>query len=158
MIQHWVINFSCSSELTILTNNIYNYILEISMQAILDLRNGNFGEETVINDIEVDDTLSLLKQLNGNTHTMLVLKRNDDVVLCIGGGSQYFVVTMTNRNSDNITLIKPSGNRSKVVEICVGGQFSDFPDSIAIDFNLAQQAVNNFFAGLEKEMIWECNV
>ncbi len=128
------------------------------MQAILDLRDGNFGEETVIDDINVDYVLSLLKELNGVTHTMLVLKRDDEVVLCIGGGSEYFVITMTNCNSDNLTLVKPSGSNNKVVEICAGGQFSDFPDTIAIDLNLAQQAVNNFFVGLEKEMIWECNV
>lgn len=128
------------------------------MQAIFDLRNGNFGEETVINDIEVDDALSLLKQLNGNTHTMLVLKRNDDVVLCIGGGRQYFVATMTDCNSENLTLIKPSENESKVVEICAGGQFSNFPDSIAIDLSLAQQAVSNFFVGLEKNMTWKSDV
>lgn len=125
------------------------------MKALLDNRTGLINEDIVVNEIKLNEALLLLKNLDGKKHTMLSLERKDNFILCIGGGNQFFIVTISNENSDSKTLLNPLSNESKIIEICAGGQYADFPDKFVVDLDLINKVVKHFYVNQEEKMNWE---
>jgi hypothetical protein len=126
------------------------------MKASLDNRIGTANEETFIDDITIDKAILLLRSLDGKKHTMLSLTRENKITLCIGGGNLFFIVTLINKSGDSKTLLKTANNtQNKMVEICAGGQFADFPDKFIVDFDVVKKVVENFYLGQEDKINWE---
>jgi hypothetical protein len=126
------------------------------MKALLDNRNGVINENTIIDNIFINEALLLLKKLDGKKHTIFSLEREDDFTLCVGGGSQFFIITIMNKDGDSKTLLNPlKHEKDKTIELCAGGQYADFPDKFVIDIDSVINAVKSFYLNQEEKMKWE---
>jgi hypothetical protein len=125
------------------------------MRFIFDNRVGNLNKDIVCEDCSVDKALMALNELDGERHTLLSLERPDGWQLCVGGGPKGFIVTLSSQSGKNLTLLNVFGNDEEAVELCAGGQFSDFPLSIVVDKDLVAKAIASFFEKNEKKLEWD---
>ncbi|MFS8051103.1 hypothetical protein [Rhizobium sp. BR 314] len=123
------------------------------MRLITDTRNGNHNLDVEVPDADVKVVLDWLSRLDGKQHTLLSLERKDGWQLMVGGGPFRYVVTLGS-DIDNMTLENPSGNQSTMVELCAGGQYGDFPETICVNPEQVASAVSLFFLGRELQLRW----
>ncbi|EJK84360.1 hypothetical protein G6L94_00725 [Agrobacterium rhizogenes] len=123
------------------------------MRLITDTRNGVHNLDAEVPDADVNMALDWFSKLDGKRHTLMSLERKDGWQLMIGGGPLRYVVTLGN-DIDNLTLENMSGNQSTMVELCAGGQYGDYPETICVNPEQAANAVSLFFLGLEQQLQW----
>ena len=125
------------------------------MKLIIDNREGNRNTDKEYIDVKHDLAVSLLSLLDGGSHTLITLEREDGYVVNIGGGPGQYVFTMTSNTEDNYTLINQSETELHTIELCAGGQFADFSGNLVVDFSTANEALGNFFSRTEMKLAWE---
>jgi hypothetical protein len=123
------------------------------MKLIIDNRTGVYNQDDVIFNADEHKSLTSFYKLNGVQHTLLSLERPDGWQLMIGGGPDLFVIVLQ-WQTQNFTLKNQKGNPSITVELCAGGQFGDFPESICTTPDQAKKVISLFFANQEKQEIW----
>ena len=123
------------------------------MRLAVDTRDGAHNLNVEIADADVSVALDWFTRLDGNRHTLLSLEREDGWQLMAGGGPLRYVVTLGN-SDDNLTLENPSGNQSTMVELCAGGQYGEYPETVCISPEQAATAVSLFFLGRERQVQW----
>ncbi|WP_246726324.1 hypothetical protein [Rhizobium rhizogenes] len=106
-----------------------------------------------ISDANVNEALEWLLKLNGKQHTLLSLEREDGWRIMVGGGPIRYVVILGN-GDDNLTLENPRGKQSTIIELCAGGQFGDYSETVCVGPERAVNAVSLFFEGREQEEQW----
>jgi hypothetical protein len=123
------------------------------MRIVTDLRSGVHNQDSVIDAEDVDEAIFLLKRLDGKRYTMIDLVRSDGRRLTIGGGPSHFVVTL-NDQLNSLTLLNLNGVESTIIELCAGGQFGEFSETICVDQRQAKKAIEMFFSGTENSATW----
>lgn len=123
------------------------------MKLIIDNRSGVHGCNEEILDASVDIALLWLKKLNGKERTLLNLNRLDGSNLMIGGGPSWYVVVLED-GKNSLTLKNLNGLETESIEICAGGQYGEYPKSLCVDKDQAQQVVRKFFEGKEEFADW----
>ena len=125
------------------------------MKLILDNRTGNVNNDVEIEECDKDTLLQALDKLNGRNHTMLSIEREDNYRMDIGGGCNLFVVTCTTASCNNLTLLNPAKNvGDETIELCAGGQYSEFPKGIVVEKEIACKAAASFLEKSEKYLDW----
>jgi hypothetical protein len=111
------------------------------MRLTADARDGVHNVDVEISDANVNEALEWLLKLNGKQHTLLSLEREDGWRI-LGNGD------------DNLTLENPRGKQSTIIELCAGGQFGDYSETVCVGPERAVNAVSLFFEGREQEEQW----
>lgn len=125
----------------------------IFVQLIADNREGIHNQETKIASVDIDEALGWLAKLDGSQHTLLSFDRQDGWQLMVGGGPTQYIITLADGSSD-LTFRNAAGDETKVVELCAGGQFGEFPQSICATHQQAIQVITRFFDGSERQESW----
>ena len=123
------------------------------MQLIADNREGVHNQEVKIDFVDKNVAMKWLVKLDGSQHTLLSFKREDDWSLMIGGGPIQYIITLGDGTND-FTFHTPSGKGEEMVELCAGGQFGEFPQSICATKHQAAQVIADFFDGKENKGSW----
>ncbi|WP_139133883.1 MULTISPECIES: hypothetical protein [Pseudomonas] len=124
------------------------------MKLFIDYRVANKSSDVELECHEVEHALAALRRLNGREHTLLSIERSDGWQLCVGGGGAGFVITLSSQSDENLTLLNSGGDVGGVVELCAGGQFSDFSRSIVVGEDQASKAICSFFLESEMDLSW----
>lgn len=122
------------------------------MQLTVDKREGVHNLDIGVPDADEIVTLNWLSKLNGLRHTLLGLERDDGWQVMVGGGPIYYIVTLGNAD-ENLMLENSSGDEAKMVELCAGGQYGEYPESFCVNREQAANAVSLFFEG--KSSKWD---
>ena len=124
------------------------------MQLNIDKREGVHNLNIRVPDADEIVTLNWLSKLNGQQHTLISLERDDGWQVMVGGGPIYYIVTLGNAD-ENLTLENSSGDEAKMVKLCAGGQYGEYPESFCVDREQAANAVSLFFRGQEQQVGWQ---
>ena len=120
----------------------------------IDNRIKNLNTDTVYDNGKLELALSLLDKLDGGKHTLLTIERNDGCLICVGGGDNGYIVTLSSKTGDNKTLYN-NNNQNNTIELCAGGQYADFPEDIVVDKDTASNTVRHFFFETEITLNWK---
>jgi len=123
------------------------------MRLIADNREGAHNQDTKIDPVDKNEALRWLAKLDGSKHTLLSFERQDGWQLMVGGGPSQYIITLSD-GSSNLTFYNTAGDETEVVEVCAGGQFGEFPESMCATYQQAIQVINCFFDGNEKQESW----
>jgi|GEM_PF-3623560 len=123
------------------------------MQLIIDNRTGVQNQDIEIYSSEDKIALELLSKLDGNQHTMLSLKRKDGWQLIIGGGPAHYIITLGD-GEKQLTFLNINGDEATDVEVCAGGQFGQFPETLCADHRQATEIISAFFDKQEMQKTW----
>jgi len=91
--------------------------------------------------------------LDGNTHTLVMFDREDGWQLLIGGGPDFYVITLGN-SDENLTFFNQSGDEAHKLEICAGGQLGKYPETICASIEQVKMVVEYFFENRERQLNW----
>lgn len=97
--------------------------------------------------------LGWLLKLDGKHHTLLSIERGDGWQLMIGGGASRYIITLGN-GEENLTFKNSLGDESNMVELCAGGQFGEYPESLCANYDQAAHVVSLFLNGQERLIEW----
>ncbi|WP_138486886.1 hypothetical protein [Stutzerimonas nosocomialis] len=125
------------------------------MKLFIDDRVANRSSDVELECHNYEQAIAALERLNGQEHTLLSIERVDGWQLCVGGGGSDFVVNLSSQCDENFTLLNPDGDGGSMVELCAGGQFSEFSRSIVVDKVEVSKAIYSFFLRKEMELNWE---
>ena len=114
------------------------------MKITIDHREENRNQNMVFENCEQDNALLNLDLLDGNKHTLLSFEREDGWYMHIGGGQRYFIVTIISPDGKSLTLINPNG-RDEAVELCAGGQYAEFPQTIVVEKEQVIDVTRRFY-------------
>jgi hypothetical protein len=119
----------------------------------IDDRDGihNMDVEASISDDR--SALDWLLKLDGKKHTLLSIERGDGWQLMIGGGASRYIITLGN-GEENLTFKNSLGDESSMVELCAGGQFGEYPESLCANYDQAAHVVSLFLNGQERLIEW----
>lgn len=125
------------------------------MRLLIDNRVGNRNADFELEGCSVEQAIMMFEKLNGKEHTLLSIERDDGWQLCVGGGREGYVVTMSSQEDENYTLLNKGCVCDDLVELCAGGQFSEFPLGIVVNETTAARAIYSFFSEGEDGLSWE---
>lgn len=123
------------------------------MQLIVDNREGIHSQEIKIAFVDKNAALDWLAKLDGSQHTLLSFERLDGWQLMVGEGPTQYIITLGD-GSSTLTFNNSAGDKTKVVELCAGGQFAEFPQSICATHQQATQVITSFLDGNERQENW----
>jgi len=123
------------------------------MQLTVDCRTGVHNQDVEVVNVGIDVALLWLKKLDGKLHTLISFKREDGSNFMVGGGPSWYVAVFDDGDK-NLTLQNPDGFETEMIELCVGGQYGEYPKTICVDQKQAAQAVTLFFEGNELHAAW----
>jgi Immunity protein Imm1 len=97
-----------------------------------------------------------IKELDGQSKTLVTLETEGETHMAIGGGLQKYVVYVTFDNENFHYLVDPSKSETDETVI-VGGQAGVYPGKSCIDLNTTLKAAKTFveLGIMEKSVIWE---
>lgn len=111
----------------------------------MDERNGVHSQDIKIDNVDKRTAIFWLGRLGGQRHTLLVVERGDGRQLTVGGGGERFVVTLDDEKQC-LTLVNQEGRVETALEICAGGQYGEYPETICVTRNDAAKAIGFFLA------------
>ncbi|WP_336077609.1 hypothetical protein [Paenibacillus sp. 203] len=89
-----------------------------------------FNEEIVMNPTW-GDTLRFLRKLDGDKFTLVFFEVSDTDSALVGGGPEYFIVSITIDGNIYTLMNDKQGNRE--ILLVVGGQLGNYCDNICIE-------------------------
>jgi len=123
------------------------------MKITYDNRIKNKNKDTVVSSATCDDAISILNQLDGKKHTLVLFENEDASQMMVGGGPENFIITLL-KDDNNLALRRGNANPESVVEICAGGQFGDYPEYLSNTKETAAAAIESFFQSKEGTLDW----
>lgn len=123
------------------------------MKLFIDKRSGVHNVETEVDKIDLHSTKEKFYLLDGNAVTLVMLERVDGWQLLIGGGPENFIVTLSD-DSTNLTFYNPKGNENNQIEICAGGQYGEYPETLCVSRDQVILVVEHFFENTERKLSW----
>ncbi|KAA8746992.1 hypothetical protein [Paenibacillus sp. UASWS1643] len=97
----------------------------------IDERNGTtFNEEIVMNPTRAD-SLRLLRKLDGDKFTLVFFEVSDTGSALVGGGPEYFVVSIT--TDEHIYTLMNDKQGNSEISLVIGGQLGNYCDNICIE-------------------------
>ena len=124
------------------------------MKMIVDDRDGIYNTDIEINNGDKIISDHWLLKLDGKRHTLMVLEREDGWQLMIGGGKKYYVINLQ-KDDEYFHFVNENGDQAINIELCAGGQFSEFPEAMCANHAQLPNIVELFFSGQERKLRWE---
>jgi hypothetical protein len=107
-----------------------------------------------------EDIERAIRQLSGNERTSLILKRDEETHMSIGGGpDRYSVVVLIENRHGPFYLIDPSKSDAEIM-LVVGGQSIDTPERMTVPLETILKAARVFSESgeLEKSLAWQVGI
>jgi Immunity protein Imm1 len=107
-----------------------------------------------------EDIERAVRQLNGNERTSLILKRDEETHMSIGGGpDRYSVVVLIENRHGPFYLIDPYKSDAEIM-LVVGGQSIDTPERMTVPLETILKAARVFSESgeLEKSLAWQVGI
>jgi len=101
-----------------------------------------FNEEVVMNPTW-EDTVRLLRKLDGEQFTLIFFEASGTDSALVGGGSEYFIVSIT--IDDNIYTLMNDKQGNREIFLVVGGQLGNYCDNICIEFEPMLEAIKYYY-------------
>ncbi len=120
---------------------------------ICDNRKGVANADTEQEDVSLEQARNAVSRLNGAQFTLVYLERADGCQFMIGGGPEKYIVTLDNGQSHK-TLLNSKNDEASLVEVCAGGQFGEYPDTLCQEKEKAIEALSLFWNGSETGLDW----
>ena len=115
--------------------------------------------EEIVETPTTDDFDRLLNRMDGQVYTMILLQREGDAHMGIGGGDGKYVVYATFDNETFWNLIGPEGpeGEPRAIMLNAGGQEGEYPARQVVSQDRARQAGHAFLATgeLDRSLRWE---
>ncbi|MEK4074404.1 hypothetical protein MHI01_10880 [Paenibacillus sp. FSL M7-0656] len=109
----------------------------------IDERNGTtFNEEIVMNPTWAD-SLRFLRKLDGDKFTLVFFEVSDTGSALVGGGPEYFVVSIT-MDEHIYTLMNDKQGNSEI-SLVIGGQLGNYCDNICIELIPMLEVLKYFY-------------
>ncbi len=109
----------------------------------IDERNGTtFNEEIVMNPTWAD-SLRFLRKLDGDKYTLVFFEVSNTDSALVGGGPEYFVVSIT-MDEHIYTLMKDKQGNSEI-SLVIGGQLGNYSDNICIELMPMLEVLKYFY-------------
>ncbi|WP_318627394.1 hypothetical protein [Paenibacillus polymyxa] len=109
----------------------------------IDEWNGTtFNEEIVMNPTWAD-TLSFLRKLDGDKFTLVFFEVSDTDSALVGGGSEYFIVSIT-IDGNIYTLMNDKQGNGEIL-LVAGGQLGNYCDNICIELIPMLEVIKYFY-------------
>jgi hypothetical protein len=126
------------------------------LQILCDHWDGVFNREEIVETPTTADFDRLLDRMDGQIHTMIMLRRENDAHMGIGGGSGKYVVYAAFDNETFWNLIAPEREPGTVM-LNAGGQEGEYPARQVVTQDRARQAGHTFLATgeLDRSLRWE---
>lgn len=129
------------------------FVLDLSIENW----NGNKNQEIFLENPNLQQIETEIKQLDGKSKTLLTLGATEDIYMSIGGGqSGQYIVNVTFDNYTFYNLVNPN-KIDKIQKLTVGGQQGEYPEKMLIDLATALLASRIFAESgkLEESLFWE---
>ncbi|MEK4052150.1 hypothetical protein MHB84_00745 [Paenibacillus sp. FSL F4-0087] len=101
-----------------------------------------FKEEVIVNPTWTD-TLSFLRKLDGDKFTLVFFEVSDADSALVGGGPEYFNVSITIDDTIYTLMNDKQGNCE--IPLVVGGQLGNYCDNICIELIPMLEAIKYFY-------------
>ena len=126
------------------------------LKILSDRWDGVFNHEEIVETPTTGDFDRLLDRMDSKVHTMIMLQRERDAHMGIGGGSGKYVVYVTYDNETFWNLIAAERAPGAVM-LNVGGQEGEYPARQVVAQDRARQAGRTFLATgeLDRSLRWE---
>ncbi|MCM0592561.1 MAG: Imm1 family immunity protein [Gloeotrichia echinulata DEX184] len=117
---------------------------------------GNKNEGDVIENPNWSQIEKAIRELDGESQTLITLGINEDSYMSIGGGTNQYVVTVTFDNLDFYILID-STKSEQIQTLVVGGQRGNYPANQCVDLLRCLLAARTFTESgkLDELLTWE---
>ena len=103
------------------------------MIMIADEWSGIRCQESTMNDPAWSDVARLIKRLDAKKRTMIILKRDEDNSLTIGGGCGQYVLCANVGENRFFNLVRPVTVGAPDVVLNIGGQESEYSAQEIVD-------------------------
>ncbi|WP_408894722.1 hypothetical protein [Paenibacillus taichungensis] len=101
-----------------------------------------FKEEIVVNPTWTD-TLSFLRKLDGDKFTLVFFEISDTDSALVGGGPEYFIVSITIDDTIYTLMNDKLGNSE--ISLVAGGQLGNYCDNICIELIPMLEVIKYFY-------------
>lgn len=109
----------------------------------IDERNGTtFNEEIVMNPTWAD-SLRFLKKLDGDKFTLVFFEVSDTGSALVGGGPEYFGVSIT--IDEHIYTLMNDKQGNSEISLVIGGQLGNYCDNICIELIPMLEVLKYFY-------------
>lgn len=128
------------------------FVLDMTTEKWIGNQNqGDFIENPSWSQIE-----TAIRELNGESQTLVTLGIDEDAYMSIGGGANKYIVTVTFDNLNFYVLIN-SPKSEQIQTLVVGGQNGNYPANQCVDLLHCLLAARTFTESgkLDTLLIWE---
>jgi hypothetical protein len=124
----------------------------------IDNWKGNINNELAIEDVSWELIEKVIRNLDGDTRTLVTLEGDNGENMGIGGGSGLYIVYATLDNEIFYNL-RDSNKVGNVIELVVGGQSSEYPSELCVNLDKALMAARAFSENgiINETLEWECD-
>jgi hypothetical protein len=114
-------------------------------------------EGHTVNSPSWADIETAIRQLDGNERTSLMLKKDEETYMSIGGGPTAYSVTVLIENKYGPFYLIDPFKFSEDVMLVVGGQSIDIPARMTVPLESVLKVARRFSESgeLEKSMTWQ---
>ncbi|MBR8836757.1 MAG: hypothetical protein DSM106950_22755 [Stigonema ocellatum SAG 48.90 = DSM 106950] len=117
---------------------------------------GNKNEGDLIENPNWSQIETAIRELNGESKSLVTLGANEDTYMSIGGGAKKYIVTATFDNL-NFYILIDSPKSEQIETLVVGGQKGNYPANQCVDLLHCLLAARTFTESgkLDALLIWE---
>ncbi|ETT38019.1 hypothetical protein C161_07843 [Paenibacillus sp. FSL R5-192] len=109
----------------------------------IDERNGTTFNEEIVMKPTWADSLRFLRKLDGDKFTLVFFEVSDTGSALVGGGPEYFVVSIT-MDEHIYTLMNDKRGNSEI-SLVIGGQLGNYCDNICIELIPMLEVLKYFY-------------
>ncbi len=116
---------------------------------------GNKNEGDIIENPNWNQIETAIRELNGESKTLVTLGVDEETYMSIGGGAEKYIITVTFDNFNFYILIDL--NSEQIETLVVGGQKGNYPANQCVDLLHCLLAARTFaeLGKLDALLIWQ---
>jgi hypothetical protein len=125
-------------------------------QMSVDNWSGVINTEKEINTFSFDEVYEYIRNLDGNTKTLVTLEGYNNECMGIGGGPDLFIVYVTLDN-DNIYTLLNETKSDKLIALKTGGQYGEYQEKYCNAIEDVLKVVDTFiiYGKLNTDYQWD---
>ncbi len=127
---------------------------------VVELSVDQYGEQNVnrretIQSPDWEEVDQAIRSLDSACRSSMALTGPDDVVMCLGGGRDFYHVYIQFDESGAV-LIDPSKDNTDMVDMTIGGVITPLPSNMIVSLANALDAAKEFYltGALSSKMEW----
>ncbi|ETT51587.1 hypothetical protein C170_14380 [Paenibacillus sp. FSL H7-689] len=109
----------------------------------IDERNGTTFNEEIVMKPTWADSLRFLRKLDGDKFTLVFFEVTDTGSALVGGGPEYFVVSIT--IDEHIYTLMNDKQGNSEISLVIGGQLGNYCDNICIELIPMLEVLKYFY-------------